>query len=193
MNNLQFVSYKKMFDSFCCDDRSDRLRWKNDDGSIGGFVEPAMHDVRGRGLVEIGDARVPIEEVITMLERTDPEEVRRYPEKEWVYIDDDWQIPTKARMHELFDYDPHLGALIHNLSGHRVKAGTIAGSKPRNPDTPMSITIDGYRTKVHRAVYLWHTGRYLYGKVRHRDGNKTNNRIENLYVESGQDTMSLGG
>jgi hypothetical protein len=185
MYDLQFVSYKKMFDSFCCDEGSECLRWKNADGSVGDVVKPAMHDVRGRGLVEIGNAKVPVEIVVAEMKRADPEEVRRYPDKEWAYDNEDWNIPTQARMRELFDYDPHLGVLIHKLSGHRIKAGTIAGSRPRNPDTPMSITIDGYRTMAHRAVYLWHTGRYPYGKVRHCDENKTNNRIENLYVVSG--------
>lgn len=44
-------------------------------GPIGCFVDPIEPDVRGRGLVTIADARVPVEDVMAMLKDFDPEDL----------------------------------------------------------------------------------------------------------------------
>jgi hypothetical protein len=183
------MSDKQTYDLFYYDEENDGLRRKRKDRSIGCFVDPIEHDVRGRGLVTIGDAHVRVEDVIARLKAFDPEDLRIYPDKKWEHFDDDWKIPTQARMKELFDYDRDRGVLIHKLARQGVKVGSVVGRTPYDSETPTCIVIEGFRTSTHRAVYLWHTGLYPYGDVRFRDGDKRNTRIENLYESSRQDTI----
>ena len=83
---------------------------------------------------------------------------------------------TQSQLHELFDYKD--GNLIWKVAKARIiKVGDIAGSI--NEYGYIIIGIDGNVYRAHRLIYLYHNG-YLPSFIDHIDGNKTNNRIENL-------------
>jgi hypothetical protein len=188
MRQNNFFSLKTTYDLYVYDQETGGLRYRLADGLPGEIVTPVGHDVYGNDLVTIEGVEVPIYNVVEILKALDLEKLREYPDQEWVYYTDD-DIPSHARMKELFDYDAERGVLLHKLPRQGVKVGTVAGSMPLSPDRPMLITLERFQTFVHRAVYLWHTGLFPDDDVRHRDGDKTNNRIENLYASPRRDTM----
>jgi hypothetical protein len=77
---------------------------------------------------------------------------------------------TKEYLHSLFDYKD--GQLIHKDSG---KSAVIKAGKKRYE----RITIDGKVHTLHRMIFLWNHG-YLPATIDHIDGDRDNNRIENL-------------
>jgi len=77
---------------------------------------------------------------------------------------------TQTLLKELFDYQN--GQLIHRNSG---KSAVIKAGKKRYE----RITINGKIQALHRMIYMWHKG-YLPATVDHIDGNRENNKIENL-------------
>ena len=79
-------------------------------------------------------------------------------------------------MRQLFEYND--GKLIRRVSRGGNKKGTVAGSKDRDY---LSVTVDEVAYKVHRVIWAIVKGEDP-GElmVDHIDGNKTNNRIENL-------------
>ena len=83
---------------------------------------------------------------------------------------------TLSRLHELFDYKD--GNLIWKIDkSRRVKAGDIAGSL--NKLGYIEIGVDRRVYKAHRLIYFYHNG-HLPLSTDHIDGNKSNNKIENL-------------
>ena len=83
---------------------------------------------------------------------------------------------TQSQLHELFDYKD--GNLIWKVAKARIiKVGDIAGSI--NEYGYIIIGIDGKVYRAHRLIYLYHNG-YFPSFIDHIDGNKTNNKIENL-------------
>lgn len=75
-----------------------------------------------------------------------------------------------------FDYkDGHLIRIIGR--GNRGKVGSIAGGF--DAYGYIQIQFNGKLWKAHRLVWLWH-GRTLPDQIDHIDGDKSNNRIENL-------------
>lgn len=187
MRKFWSISLQATHDSYIYDQETDCLRYRLEDNQLGEEVKPIGYDVYGEALVVIGDIEVPVYAVINTLESLDPEDLLKYPDKEWGYFTDD-NIPSQERVKELFDYDDEKGVLLHKVHRSKVKVGTVAGSKPRSPKKPLSIRIDGHQFPLHRIVYLWHKGLYTEEDIRHRDGDKTNNRIENLYSCSRRDT-----
>ena len=83
---------------------------------------------------------------------------------------------TQARVRECFAYRAD-GALVKSSGRHGNTGGTIAGSL--SACGYLKVMVDGRQYLVHRLVFLLHHG-YLPVEVDHIDGNKTNNRIENL-------------
>ena len=83
---------------------------------------------------------------------------------------------TLSKLHELFDYKD--GNLIWKIAAsRRVKAGDIAGSI--NEYGYIVIGVKGRVYRAHRLIYFYHNGHFPL-LIDHIDGNKTNNKIENL-------------
>lgn len=88
---------------------------------------------------------------------------------------------TQQRLHELFDYAD--GELVR-------RAGRKGGSV--NKRGYKILCVDYKMYKAHRLVFLYHNG-YLPDQIDHADGDKLNNRIENLRpATNGQNCMNRG-
>lgn len=77
---------------------------------------------------------------------------------------------TQERLKELFDYQD--GALIRRKDG---RSAVIAMGAKRYA----RVSVDGKAQALHRMIYLWHHG-ILPKTLDHIDGNRANNKIENL-------------
>ena len=95
---------------------------------------------------------------------------------------------TQQLVKVLFEYRE--GILYWKLSNStRVKVGDRAGSLYK--DSYYQIKIDGKVYKSHRLIFLYHHG-YLPEFVDHIDGDKANNKIENLRaVTQSQNSMNI--
>ena len=90
-----------------------------------------------------------------------------------------------GKLHDLFDYSD--GNLIWRRPRKGVNKDHIAGYF--RPDGYRATRIDGNPYLVHRLVFLYHHG-YMPEFIDHKDGNPSNNRIENLR-ESTQSQNSM--
>jgi len=79
---------------------------------------------------------------------------------------------TQSLLKEIFSYHPD-GYLIRNRTGVAVE------SKVTKHHQYARVVIDSKPYAMHRMIFLWHHG-YLPKVTDHIDGDKTNNRIENL-------------
>ena len=85
---------------------------------------------------------------------------------------------TVDLLNELFDYDKETGDLLWKAcKSRRVRAGAIAGSLESNGYKRLKINFKSYL--VHRIVFLMHKG-YLPKTIDHINGDRSDNRIENL-------------
>lgn len=77
---------------------------------------------------------------------------------------------TQERLKELFDYQD--GALIRRKDGRSavIKMGVKRYAR---------VSVDGKAQALHRMIYLWHHGN-LPKTLDHIDGDRANNKIENL-------------
>lgn len=81
---------------------------------------------------------------------------------------------------ELLRFDPEMGRFfwIHATSRGRSRNGELAGTT--RIDGYRVIIISGRRYLEHRLAWLAIHGEWPTQKVDHRDGNRSNNRIDNL-------------
>ena len=89
---------------------------------------------------------------------------------------------TQQRLHEILDYDPNTGEFRWKIStNHRIKIGQIAGSGPSRKKARYSqIMIDGKLYMTHRLAWLFVYGQFPNKEIDHKDGNRLNNKINNL-------------
>ena len=78
---------------------------------------------------------------------------------------------TQERLKELFDYQD--GDFIRRTTSLRVMCSPTKGQRY------LRVFVDGKPRSLHRMIYLWHHG-HLPKTLDHIDGDRANNKIENL-------------
>ena len=95
-----------------------------------------------------------------------------------------WRKPkkkmTQKRLKELFDYNPETGDLIRKLPvrGPNGKVGSIIRTKESNGY--YQVMVDGWSEMAHRVIWVWYFGVYPKYVLDHVNGQKCDNRIDNL-------------
>ena len=84
---------------------------------------------------------------------------------------------TVDLLNHLFEYDKETGNLIWKIQQRGIRKGSIAGSVKSHGYLCVGINYKSYR--AHRLVFLMHKG-YLPKTIDHINGDKLDNRIENL-------------
>ena len=83
---------------------------------------------------------------------------------------------TQERVREVLDYDDGILRWKKRISRRGVLGKEPGGT---NPGGYKFFMLDGRTRLAHRVIFLWHHG-YMPKEIDHADGNKLNNRIENL-------------
>jgi hypothetical protein len=98
---------------------------------------------------------------------------------------------TAKRLREILDYNRRTGEFIWRARkvlprklGWRARVfnGTIAGKRAGyvHKDGSVTINIDGRRHQAHRLAWLWVHGTLPDRGIEHKDGDRSNNAIDNL-------------
>lgn len=90
------------------------------------------------------------------------------------------RAPTAERLRELLHYDPSTGVFTNLVQrGSQARAGSIAGCRNENKGY-WRFRIDSVDVWAHRAAWCYVTGSWPTLQIDHIDGDKINNRINNL-------------
>ncbi len=90
-----------------------------------------------------------------------------------------------GRVREVFSYSPGTGELLWNIDmGSRARAGSVAGY--RSVRGYVLTKVDGHLYMNHRLIWLLVTGSWPEEQIDHLDGDRANNRWENLREASGE-------
>ena len=86
---------------------------------------------------------------------------------------------TQTSLQALLDYKPESGVFIRKVrTSNRIKVGEQAGSFDK--DGYLCIRVHGKTYKAHRLAWLYVHGAMPIGEIDHINGDKADNRIENL-------------
>lgn len=85
---------------------------------------------------------------------------------------------TATQLQELLAYDPNTGVFTWRVNRTKVRAGDTAGTI--NGPGYCCITIFRRMYLAHRLAWLYMHGTWPSGQIDHRNGVRTDNRVENL-------------
>lgn len=94
------------------------------------------------------------------------------------------EVAVLAEAKELLRYDENLGFIWVKIRGkvpHKLIGSVAGGESGRGY---LTISLLYHRFAVHRLVWLWHHGEWPSGMIDHVNGDKKDNRIENLRIAS---------
>ena len=94
---------------------------------------------------------------------------------------------NQDRIKELFIYDPDTGVFTTRVSRGRWKNGDIAGTK--HCGGYIQIGVDQRHYLAHRLAFLYMTGSFPPEQVDHINGDKADNRWENIRAVNGSQNM----
>jgi len=101
-------------------------------------------------------------------------------------------ILTHDELLRLLRYDPENGTFTRRVvTASRVKIGMIAGYTDVHGYTCLSVLNKGY--KAHRLAWFYMTGAWPSGDIDHRDGDRGNNRWNNLRDASRSQNLANSG
>lgn len=86
---------------------------------------------------------------------------------------------TTDRLRELVDYDQETGLFSWRFGRVGAKKGVICGS-PHPKNRYIGICLDYKRYLAHRLAWMYVYGAWPSASLDHIDGNRANNRIDNL-------------
>ena len=102
------------------------------------------------------------------------------------------QKPTVERLREVLRYEAGTGKLYWikkpSYRANRAVVGEEAGRTSTNNYN--DIQIDGRRMKAHHIVWALHTGEFPALFIDHINGNKTENRVDNLRLATASDNAA---
>lgn len=99
---------------------------------------------------------------------------------------------THAKLLSLLDYDPALGHFTWLVDrGQAVKAGDRAGHL--RPDGYRVVYVDGRHVLEHRLAMFWMGGMWPEDYVDHTNGDRSDNRAENLRLCTHKENMRFRG
>lgn len=87
---------------------------------------------------------------------------------------------TQGLLKELFDYSPHTGHLIRRQTAQGRKIGDRVGFVGAGGYRRLKLLKEKRQYLEHRIIWLYVYGRWPVGQIDHINGNKEDNRIENL-------------
>jgi hypothetical protein len=88
-------------------------------------------------------------------------------------------MKTQEELKELLDYNPEIGVFIWKVSNsNRISKGSVAGCS--NSLGYITISVKGKQYYAHRLAWLYVYGEWPKGQIDHINGNRSDNRIENL-------------
>jgi len=86
---------------------------------------------------------------------------------------------TVERLREFLHYDPSSDKWMR-IAAHKMRPDRQGMPAGNFDNGYLLIKIGSARYKAHRLVWLWTTGEWPSGHIDHIDGNRSNNRFENL-------------
>ena len=97
---------------------------------------------------------------------------------------------TPERLRELVTYDPDTGIMSSRVKRHGKNPGDRLGSIT---STGYLVTqIEGYKTSIHRFIWLYMYGRLPFGETDHINGNRTFNQQNRATPRRGSKVGYIG-